>query len=215
MDFSNWLIFAAVVIAATISPGPNVLIVIFHSLQSGYKAAIYTVAGNITALFIYALISAAGVGALLQVYPQYLYVFRLIGALYLIYLGLKLIFSKPAIVENRFAAASSAQGSQQRPENIELFKGGFYCSLSNPKAVLFLSSIFPQFILPNAPIVPQFIVMFLTIIASVSCIHMLYAMGADKAQNLVTQTGLNNYLTRITGSCFIVFGVLLAPFRRA
>ena len=215
MEFSSWLLFTSMVIAATISPGPNVLIVILHSLQHGYKAAIYTIFGNVTALFIYALISAVGVGTLLQTYPQYLIFFRLVGAAYLIYLGLRMISAnlttkvKPEIQQQKTAATPA------KPPKAKLFKAALYCSLSNPKSILFFSSIFPQFIRPDVDAIPQFAVMFATIIVSVGTIHMVYAFSAEKSKHLIAKSGFKKNFSWVAGCFFVLFGLLLIPFRRA
>ena len=214
MELSSWILFAAAVAAATLSPGPNVLIVVMHSLRYGKRSALYTISGNLSALFIFALISALGIGTLLKTLPTLMFYFRLTGAAYLFYLGIKVI--RAALTSHISAShVFNDKPVAERIPGLKLYQEAFICSCSNPKAILFLSAIFPQFINPKHTVLPQFTVMFITIIATVGLIHSLYALAAAKSASVVNTTKIKRRFSLFSGVCFIGFGLLLAPFKQA
>ena len=86
----------------------------------------------------------------------------------------------------------------------------FLVSASNPKAILFLSAIFPQFLNPELPMVPQFAVMFTTIIVIVSIIHGTYGLLAVSFRDRPLSDRLRRWMARITGGTFISLGAGVA-----
>jgi len=93
MEFSSWVIFASIILLASISPGPNVLAVVIHTLDAGARGAISTIVGNLVALFTIAAAAAIGVGALLHAAPNVFMAMKLAGGLYLTWMGIKMIKS--------------------------------------------------------------------------------------------------------------------------
>ena len=91
MEFNNWLIFASIITLASISPGPNVLAVVMHTIDAGARGAISTILGNLVALFTIALAAAIGVGALLHAAPNVFAAMKLAGGLYLAWMGIRMI----------------------------------------------------------------------------------------------------------------------------
>lgn len=77
MELHNWILFASFIGIASVSPGPNVLLVVTTTLREGASGALYTVVGNLMALFTIALVAALGVGAVLEATPTAFTVMKL------------------------------------------------------------------------------------------------------------------------------------------
>lgn len=94
MTFHLWTLFFLAYLVTTLSPGPNVLLVLKNSIQFGWKSAFITIFGNLTCQFLIVCLVALGVGALLQTLPVWFVVMKILGGSYLIYLGIKALRSK-------------------------------------------------------------------------------------------------------------------------
>ncbi len=169
MIFETWALFTFAILVASVSPGPNVLIVIINTLKHGARGAVLTMLGNLCTLFAIALLAALGVGALLKTAPLAYSIMKVAGGAYLIWMGIKIIHSSFANMGKLDLNTSNvSQGTRSR---WSIFTEAVLVSASNPKAILFLSAIFPQFLDVTQPIAPQFMLMFATIIAAVGLIH--------------------------------------------
>jgi len=174
MELESWLLFASIITLASVSPGPNVLAVVLHTIDAGARGAISTIIGNLIALFTIAFAAATGVGALLHAAPDVFMAMKIAGGLYLMWMGIKML-------KCSFGSLSPLKLPSKRQtesKSIEYSVRAMLISYSNPKSILFLSAVFPAFLDTTSPIVPQFAVMFLTIITIVMAIHGGYALVA-------------------------------------
>ena len=208
MTFEAWLLFAMAILVASISPGPNVLIVIVNAAKFGRFGAVWTILGNLTCLFGVALLASFGVGAMIATAPAAFAIMKIAGGLYLAWLGFKLI-------RNSFVAMSELKLDQQDRQNEKvdrkvLFFEAVAVSASNPKSIIFLSAVFPQFLNTSAPIAAQFMVMFVTIIAIVSMIHGFYAYLSTTLRKRPISVAFRKWLSRLTGTTFIGLGAGVA-----
>src|ERR1700689_4450139 len=89
MSLHTWWLFAATVFVVSAIPGPNMLLVMTHGAQHGLRRSSATMAGCLSALVLMLAVSAAGLGVFLEAWPAMFNVLRMIGAGYLIYLGVK------------------------------------------------------------------------------------------------------------------------------
>ena len=89
MGINSWFIFASIITLASISPGPNVLAVVIHTLVAGMRGAVATISGNLIALFTIAGAAALSVGALLQAAPDVFTAMKIGGGLYLVWMESK------------------------------------------------------------------------------------------------------------------------------
>ncbi len=205
MTFESWLLFTLAIIVASISPGPNVLIVMIHSLKYGWRAATFTILGNVVCLFGIALLAALGVGALIKAEPLAYMILKTAGAAYLIYLGVKMIrASFNGLGKGAVLPGDPEQGP--RPSAFSLASQSFLISASNPKSVIFLSAVFPLFLNESEPLVGQFAIMFTTIIVLVSSIHLTYAMVASALRRKIVRPQTQAQISRLTGGSFIALG---------
>ncbi len=207
MNLELWMPFAALIALATLSPGPNVLIVVTNSLRYGLTGGLLTILGNLIALFSIALLAAVGVGAVLKTSPIVFMVMKLVGAAYLIWMGYKMLKSSLS----RYADIEITDEQKQidlPARNIML--QAISISLSNPKAILFLSAAFPSFLNLEAAIAPQFMIMFSTIIVIVGSIHTFYALLAMGMRKRLASGRARKWMARISGITFVGLGAGLA-----
>ena len=146
----NYPLFVTLAIAATFSPGPAVVLAMSNSFRYGTQKALMGILGNITALFVLGIISISGMGLLITTSPKLYALLGVLGGMYLIYMGFKMITGgKRAIVIKDNVFSDQVNKSQ-------LFKEAFWVAMSNPKALVFLMALFPQFVDENNAILPQF-----------------------------------------------------------
>src|ERR1700760_2464470 len=131
MNLHVWWLFVATVFVVSAIPGPNMLLVMTHGARHGLKRSTATMSGCLTALVIMLSVSAAGLGVFLEAWPRLFDTLRLIGAAYLVWLGVKSWRAKASAVDVR--DDSSAAHSSRR---FTLFRNGFLVASSNPKAIL-------------------------------------------------------------------------------
>jgi len=201
MNIETWLLFFVAYLVVTLSPGPNVLLVVKNALQVGYKAAILTILLNLLCQLLIIIAVALGAGALLANSPMLFFALKLLGGSYLIYLGIKGLINKSPIANERSQAMAPSSFSYYK-----IAKQAFWVSASNPKTVIFLSAFLPQFISPNEAIVWQFSIMFLTICLIVMVVHLCYSYLAKNINNRCVGLKSKPIFSKLTNSAFIAFG---------
>ena len=203
MEFENWLSFCSIALLATATPGPAALLVSINSLSYGFKMSLATVLGNITALFVMSGVSVLGLTALV-IYSAFAFTMvKIIGAAYLIYLGLKLWKSGIQFEQPR------AQRSM-RINLVSLYGQGVFVAITNPKAIVFTTALFPQFINISQPLMSQFSILvssFMTL--SLVCLT-TYALLAHQTKNKLNGFVSGKLLGKLFGGTFIGAGCYLA-----
>ena len=193
-----------------ISPGPAIFLAISNGIARGLGSVFLSTAGNITGLFILSCISISGLGVVLTSSATLFLIVKVIGALYLIYLGIKQFRNV------QIADPSSAQMIVSAPRSSRsFFQEGFLLALTNPKAILFFMALFPQFINVQEPLAPQFILL----TAIFMCLSFLslfsYGFIGKSARGLFTNQRAMTWFHRITGGLFIAMGVGLLQLKNA
>jgi len=205
VSVESWMLYLILVLAACASPGPAVLFAISNSTLYGWKKALYAASGNITGLLLLGIVAVMGLGTLLNTSLAVFNAVKYAGAAYLFYIGLKLIFQKssglPGIGEG---SASSTVSSKK------VFFQAIGVAISNPKAIVFLTALFPQFINTDQALIPQFILLIGTLMFFSFLFLMAYAVLALRAKGWLNQSARMTNFNRATGSVFIGFGLLLA-----
>lgn len=209
MDLSTWLIFTAVAIISILTPGPAILLAISNSMRIGLRKVAFSSAGNITGLFIVSSTAMIGLGTLLKTSSLVFTLVKAIGAGYLIYLGLKQWRSKTNIFSQNTIAHSDLPLS-----NRKIFTQGVLIATTNPKAILFFTALFPQFIKTNAPLFPQFLILTGTFMALSFLTLMGYASMARFAKRWFSNDRRASLFNRLTGSIFMFLGVCLLKLKR-
>jgi len=196
-----YLLFLLVATATVMSPGPGVVMTLTNALRYGMRGTLGGILGIAFGALLVAAISATSLGVLLAASSLAFTVLKYVGAAYLVYLGIRLWRAPPF----EFAETSAHQASFSRR-----FIEGVSLQLTNPKAIFFFLSVFPQFIDPTTNYAIQFAGLVLTYSALVVVIHLTYAMFARRARNWLTSERGGRRVNRSAGATFIFFGAALA-----
>ena len=97
---NDYLVFIILAITITAIPGPAVILTIKNSIQYGYKKSMINIFGNFVAMIILASISAIGLGAIILSSPTLFYAMKILGCIYLVYLGFKILKNNTALILN-------------------------------------------------------------------------------------------------------------------
>ena len=207
MNYDSWILFASIAFIATITPGPAILLVTTHSVTFGTRCSIATMLGNVTGLFIMSLLSVMGLSAVILHSAPIFFLVKIAGALYLVYLGLKLWRHGFGLEELR---SIQSEAVQPRPQFTKLYANGLFVALSNPKAIAFTTALFPQFILPEQPVALQFTILIITFMSlSFACLF-AYAVMAAETKNRSAHIRLPGIMSKVFGGAFVGSGVFLA-----
>ncbi|MBY0462495.1 MAG: LysE family transporter [Alphaproteobacteria bacterium] len=144
MLFDEWLSVTVIAGVAIISPGPGFAVVVRNSLSYGREAGIATALGNALGDMAHVALNLLGIGLLIANSSGTLSTIRLLGALYLFWLGVKGVLSKPRL-KNDFE-------NMTKPTNrLRAFYDGFLATLSNPKVFIFVFALFSVIISTETP----------------------------------------------------------------
>jgi len=205
MTIQSWLMYLTLVLVATSTPGPAVLFIITNSTLHGWRKATFAALGNILGLFCLGILTVAGLGTILKASEMIFNIIKYAGAAYLIYLGLRLIFQK-----NSDLAAMKNQLVSTDVSSQKIFFQALGVALSNPKAIIFLTALFPQFVNINEALIPQFSMLIVTLMICSFSFLMFYSMLAHKVKAWLIKPNRIKAVNRASGSIFIGFGILLA-----
>ncbi|MFD0361581.1 LysE family translocator [Nocardia sp. GCM10030253] len=150
---TNLLAFIAASLLIIVIPGPGVLFTIGRALALGRRAALVSVFGHSAGVFVALLFVAVGLGALIAASAFALTVVKLVGALYLMYLGVQAFRQRKALREALGAVDDSSSDTR-------VFRQGVLVGLTNPKSIVFFSAVLPHFADPDAGAMPlQFLIL--------------------------------------------------------
>lgn len=193
-------LFVALVILAII-PGPGVFTVVARSMASGFFHGLVTVFGIVFGDYIFIILSLYGLSALASTMSGVFTFIKYAGAVYLVWLGIKLLLKKYSSVEVKPIIELSFLSN---------FVAGLVTTLSNPKAILFYVSFFPAFINVKSVTVVEIWQLLLIATIAVGGVMAAYAYAASKASRLFKSSRAAKTLNVAAGSIMVGSGVLLA-----
>lgn len=205
MGIHSWLIYISLVFVATATPGPAVLFVMATSTLYGWRKCMFAALGNIVGLLCLGIIAVTGLGAVLKTSLIIFSVIKYAGAAYLMFLGIKMILEKEIPSEGIHRGKAKPHVSSKK-----IFTQAMGIALSNPKAIIFLTALFPQFIDINKALLPQFSQLIVTLMLFSFFFLMAYALITYRAGMWMKKPGRVKLFKQLSGSVFIGFGVLLA-----
>ncbi|MEJ2800689.1 LysE family translocator [Comamonadaceae bacterium PP-2] len=208
MDFSSWLAFVAVALLVTFSPGPAVVMVISNAVSHGPGRAMIGSLGNALGLIAVAAAATAGLGVVLAASATAFLAVKLLGAAYLIYLGIRQWRSRAPSLGH-----APAPGGHAPTQAWRLFAHGVWVALTNPKTILFFSALFPQFVHTDHPVLPQLLVLIPTFAACALLSHAFYALLARGLRTQLTHASRIRLVNRIFGGTFVALGIGLLGLR--
>jgi len=205
VSLALWLSLLTASVVISLTPGAGAINTMSNALAVGWRRSIWGVLGQQLALLVHILIVAAGVGVLVAGSPVLFTVIRYVGAAYLVYLGIRLMLSKPKV--DAEGASSSARSDESA---WSLLRRGFWVNLLNPKAIVFFLAFIPQFIRVDEPLLPQYLVLALTVVVvDVTVMWFFFAAAAKPFRRYVSTVRGQRILNAVFGALFIVVAGLL------
>jgi len=207
LGIHNFILFLVSGILLNLTPGPDTAYILGRSIAQGRAAGIASAFGIMVGSIFHTCAAALGLSALLAASGWAFLAIKLIGGLYLLFLGVKLIAERseqlhlPALFRRSTAAAA--------------FRQGVVTNVLNPKVALFFLAFLPQFIDPASPTkVPAFIALGLTFVTTgtIWCLILAWC-AASFSHRLRANRTIARCLNRAVGSLFIFLGIRLATTR--
>lgn len=201
MSPETYLIYLGVLAAFFATPpDTSQLLIMSNSMRHGLRRSMATVAGDLTANTLQMTAAAFGLTAVVAASADALWVVKWLGVAYLLWIGLRLMLSQP--VAQTATAAPRARLSV-------LFRQGFLTSSANPYAVVFFGALFPQFIDPASPVLPQLFVLGATYIVVDGATLIAWGWVAQRTLGRVRwMQGV--WLNRVSGGLMVGAALLLA-----
>ncbi len=204
-DLPQLLLFIAAGWLLNLTPGPDVLYIVSHGLRHGARAGMVAALGIVSGCFVHVFAAAAGLSALLATSATAFTVLKWVGAAYLLWMGVKLLFSRSGRLDLGAARATET-------DLWLVWRRGFLTNVLNPKVALFFLAFVPQFIRPDAAH-PALAFLLLGVLFNLNSlpINLGYAwLAAWAARRLHVLQAAMGWMDRIAGLMFIGFGLRLA-----
>lgn len=198
MPFETWLLYFFTCCGIAVVPGPNALLVLTHGAIHGRSKTLFTITGGVLGFAIVLSFCALGLGALIQASATWFTVLKVVGGLYLIWLGFGLWRSAPISLDTT-ATTSSRRWS--------LFRQGLVSAISNPKALLLFTAFIPPFLDPHRSIIVQTATIALTYAVVEFIVEYLVASAANRVRPWLVRTGRR--FNKVCGGFFVLFGLAL------
>jgi threonine/homoserine/homoserine lactone efflux protein len=188
-----------------IIPGPTIILVVSQAITHGKRSVAPLTAGVVTGDLTAMTLSLLGLGSLLSVSAELFNALKWLGALYLIYLGIRLWISKPVQVEIQTSVVQST--------NRSLFRSSFIVTALNPKSITFFIAFFPQFVSTSGSI-GQLFLLGLTFLTLAGVNAMIYGLFAGRFNELMQKQSARRWLNRGGGSALIGAGIVTAGLKQ-
>ncbi len=216
MDLHVWLAYFAAAWVIAISPGSGAVLSMTHGLAYGVRGATATIMGLELGVATILLIAGVGVGAVLIASATAFTVVKVVGACYLIWLGWRQWRSP---VGDDAAApggqAPAAAGSAGLPSVKERVLLGFFTNVTNPKGIVFVVAVLPQFIDPARPLWLQLLILLATTLFTDVLVMHGYAFLASRAQRWLATAKARRTQNRVFGGVLMAMGASLFMVKRA
>lgn len=181
------------------TPGPNMLLAFVHGLNYGLRRTLWTLLGLSIGLFVLLLAALLGLDVLYRQFPWALTGIKVLGALYLMYLGVVSWRSNDTKLE--------ASGASQPLTTMQHVRLGIWVSLSNPKAILFFAALFPKFINFKAPLLSQYVILVIGFFVVETFWQLVYATGGVRLATWLQTGNRLRWLNRLCGVLFMVIAI--------
>ncbi|MFQ9950081.1 MAG: homoserine/homoserine lactone efflux protein [Escherichia coli] len=202
MTLEWWFAYLLTSIILSLSPGSGAINTMTTSLNHGYRGAVASIAGLQTGLAIHIVLVGVGLGTLFSRSVIAFEVLKWAGAAYLIWLGIQQWRAAGAIDLKSLASTQSRR---------HLFQRAVFVNLTNPKSIVFLAALFPQFIMPQQPAEQYRSAS--PLLWSILCIWLRHPCSTDSLW--IKGPKQMKALNKIFGSLFMLVGALLASARHA
>ena len=215
MSLQAWLLFCVTEAVLCVTPGPAVLLVVSMSLTAGARAGLGSALGILAANAFYFVLSATGIGAVLVASSELFFLIKWAGAAYLIVMGVMMLLSRDGGLAPKSEAAGRAAGQSAQRRESSAFIHGVVTQGANPKAIIFFTSLLPQFIDPSAPVPAQIAILGVSSIVLELVVLSLYIVACHRARGMLSRPGPAKVLNRSGGLLLIGAGAGLAAMKRS
>jgi len=202
----NFYLFVLMCIFLIILPGPDTAIVTKNTLIDRRIGGLKTSLGIICALLIHTFAAVLGLSAIIVKSAVLFSIFKYAGAVYLIYLGVKILWA----LKKKEEAASVKINTKSQFENTSCFKQGFLTDILNPKVAIFFLSFFPQFVESGSSTFLPFLIMGITFTILSAIWLLLYIYLINQISTFMKKPKAKNIIEGITGTIIIGFSIKLA-----
>jgi homoserine/homoserine lactone efflux protein len=207
MSTEIFLLYLGAWTLVALTPGPAVMCAMSLATRFGFHRAFMGILGIQLGHFLFFGCVAFGLAALLATATTAFTALRIAGAFYLVYLGVRIVVST-------FRSRSADPPVASPPARAGLLLHGLAIQVTNPKALLFMSALLPQFVQPQHPLPLQLIILLATTIAVDLLVLSAYAYFAVRGARSLRASGLTAWLERAFGAALILFGVRLLVARK-
>lgn len=220
MQWHVWFTFFIAAWVIAISPGSGAVLSMSHGLSYGWKRSSATVLGLQLGLVLILIVAGAGVGSLLIASETAFLVVKVVGALYLIYLGIKQCLQKPSTEQAIDSAEASLTADKQATKKggtlnwKQRVLTGFFTNATNPKGILFMVAVLPQFIDPSRSLVLQLLILAVTMCAVDTIVMNGYVLSASLLSRWLKSYKAQLWQNRIFGGLLVAIGAGLLTVKR-
>jgi threonine/homoserine/homoserine lactone efflux protein len=201
-------LYVAASLALILTPGQDMMYVMSRALAQGRLAGLYSAVGVIIGILVHTVLAAFGVGAILAASEGLFLALKLLGAAYLVYLGVKLLLTREASV------ATQADGARFSPAS--LVWQGVLSNVSNPKIVVFFFAFLPQFVDPKSAH-PTADLIFLGVLYAAMGLVVKAGVGlaaGSLSERILRKPRALVWINRVSGTILVGLGLRLAASPR-
>ncbi len=206
MQLHTWLAFFAASWIISLSPGAGAISCMSAGMRYGYRKGLWNIFGLQAGILLLVVIVAMGLGAVLATSALAFNIIKWFGVAYLVWLGIQ---------QWRAEAKPLEVGEEKAHTPRQLFVQGFLVNASNPKGIIFMLAVLPQFIDPHAPQFAQYATATATLFFTDAVVMSGYTLLAARVLSALRDPAHIRWLNRSFGGLFVGAGVLLAGFKRA
>jgi RhtB (resistance to homoserine/threonine) family protein len=202
----NFYLFVLMCILLIILPGPDTAIATKNTVIAGKIGGLKTALGTCCALLIHTSAAVLGLSTIIVKSALLFSVFKYVGAVYLIYLGIKTLW----LLRKKEVAASVEMDTKSKFTNKSCFKQGFLTNILNPKVAVFFLTFLPQFVDAGSKTFIPFLLMGITYTVLTALWFILYVYLINQVSTIMKRPKAQNIIEGITGTILIGFGIKLA-----
>ena len=203
IDITLLSLFIPTFFIVSLTPGMCMTLAMSLGITIGVRRTFWMMYGELLGVATVAVTSVLGVATIMTKFPQLFQAFKMLGALYLVYVGLNMWRAKGKL----------STSSDQEPKTIKkrsLFQQGFFTAIANPKGWAFMISLLPPFISQTLPLAPQLGILVAVILTSEFICMTIYATGGKTIGKVLTPRNNVQLLNKISGSLMILVAIWLA-----
>ena len=203
LPLSTLAVFIPTFFFVSVTPGMCMTLALTLGMSVGLKRSLPMMAGELLGVGLIAVLAAVGVATIMLQFPDVFTIFKLIGGLYLAWIGIEMWRSRGSL------AIPENLDTQQSSKPLDLALKGFITAIANPKGWAFFISLLPPFLHQDQPLAPQLTVLIAMILTMEFICLLLYATGGQALRHLLLDRGNVKLLNRIAGTLMIGVGLWL------